>query len=486
MSLEPGQQNSLSTHALRGVLYTASPFVLQLFIGVLFYVFVPTDDMGRFEYALIFVMFLSVVADLGLSAALVQNRNVTEEHFHSAFWTSLFAGATLTIVVIATAPHLVSYIGSADHEKMVVVLRMMVLLLPFAAISGVFRAKMQRDLRFRPMAAAEVFSIVSYSIIAVSMLGSFGVMSAIVGAVVRELALFVGLWYGSSWTPAFCFRLPAVRELLRFSLNLTGSRCISYACNNLPGFVIFPLLGETALAYYRFAHRLTLMPLARISAVIMRVFFPTFASIQDDDALLRRGYLRTAQSIALLYWPFLTLLVFAPEAIELLKSIDGRDLGPASLPLQLLGVASLLKAVGAAVGSIFLAKGRASWLLYWSLFSLSVLFPALYFGVSNGIVGVATVVAGSSVLLLLISQHLTNKLIQLRFVDFIFALIRPTLVTVFVFVCMLALRLALSVDAVTACAIGILGWIVATVLGMRLFAWKICNNLWKTAWGVSP
>lgn len=481
MSVESGR--SLSTRALRGVLWTASPFALQLFIGVLFYAFIPTGEMGRFEYALIVVMVLALVADLGLGSALVQHRNPSEEHFDSAFWTNLAAGAALTAAVAAAAPLLARLSGTGNPEQFARVTRILVLLVPFAAVSGVFRGRLQKDLRFRQMAAAEAFSILVYTAAAILLLQRYGVMSAVISAVVRELALLAGLWRASSWTPRLRFRLSALGDLFRFGINLTGSRCLNYAGHNLAGFVIFPLLGETALGYYRFAHRLTLMPLVRISAVVMRVFFPTFSAIQEDDALLRRGYLRAVQSIALFFWPLLAVFVFAPEALELLRRVDGRDLGPAALPLQLLAAAALFKAAGSAVGSIFLAKGRSNWLLYWSIFSLAVLLPVLFACVSHGVAWATAAIAGTAFLFLVLSQHLTNKLIGLTFADFTCALARPAGVTALVLAVLVLVRNLVTADPLAACAAGALAWVAAALIGMRLLAWELCRDLWRTARG---
>ena len=62
---------SLATHATRGVFWTSIPFVLQMLMGVLFYTYLPIAEMGRFEWALTVVMFLALVSDLGLGAALI-------------------------------------------------------------------------------------------------------------------------------------------------------------------------------------------------------------------------------------------------------------------------------------------------------------------------------------------------------------------------------------------------------------------------------
>lgn len=473
-----------------------------MLMGVLFYGILKTHEMGRFEWALIVVMLLALVSDLGLGSALIQRREVGDSHFTSAFWTSFLFGLAITAVVVCTAPQTARVVGGPQPQEFARILSVLVLLVPFASVSGLFRARLQRDLQFRAMALAEGVSVVSYSLSALALLSlSFGIMSVVYSSVVREIALLLALCWAARWRPRFSFSRAALAEILPFALHLTGSRCVTYLNNNLSSFAILPGLGEEALGYFRFAHRLTLMPLARISTVIMRVFFPTFSAIQHDDALLRRSYLRTAQTISLFYWPALATafvfaadgltlmrelaadLVSAPDGVALTGELASRDMMPALTPMRILVGAAMLKAVGATVGSIFLAKGRANWALYWSLFSLAVLMPALLWSVSMGISAVAAVIAVSSLLFLILSQALTNRLIGLSFSAYLRCLGRPALVTVALFAVLWAARPALSGDALARCLQAAALALVATGLSLRLFAWGPCREVWRSLRG---
>ena len=122
--------------------------------------------------------------------------------------------------------------------------------------------------------------------------------------------------------------------------------------------------------------------------------FPSFSSIQDDDEQLRSGYLRSVQGLILAMGPVLAgIFVFAPEIAVLL------DKAPILPVLRFLAVATLLKVIGTMVGSMFIAKGKANWSFYWSLFSMAVLIPAMYFyGLPRGVEGVAQVIAAASLL----------------------------------------------------------------------------------------
>ena len=475
---------NLSTRVVRGVFWTGSPFLIQILISLLFYAWLPTDQMGNFEWALVIVMLLALVSSLGLGEALVQNRQASDRHFSTAFWTCLLLGVTIALTVTDALPMAVRYVAPDNAEQFSEILETLILLVPFAAVSGIFRARLQRDLRFREMAVAEVAGIVVYATVAVALLPSRGIMSPAISAVAREIALLLGLWISSAWLPRLVFNARDLREIIGFGLHFTGSRCVNYINSNMARFIIYPMLGSAANGYFNFAYRLTLLPLTRMSTVVTRVFFPTFASIQEDDALLRSGYLRTVQSIALVGWPLMCgLFVYAPEVISLVRQVKEMDMSPAQTPLRLLVLATLLKGVGTAVGSMFLAKGRANWSLYWSLFSFAVLVPALMWGVSKGIDGVAAVIAATALLFLAISQHLTNRLIQLQLFSYLAALVRPALVAAFVFGSLWLTKPLMPQEPLTVVFVAAVSVIASYALALRLFAAQLCRELWATVRG---
>jgi O-antigen/teichoic acid export membrane protein len=474
---------SLATRAVRGVFWTGSPFVLQIVTTILFFRWLPKGDMGHFEAALVLVMLLALAADLGLGSALVQFREAEPRHFDVAFWTCLSAGLGVTLLVWVGAPWLAGFVPGENPQRFVQVLQVLVWLVPFAAVSGIFRARLQRELEFRGMSLAEIGSVVAHTLLSVWLLWQgYSIMAPAISAVVREVVLLVGMAVAAGWRPGFSYDTKALRRIGLFGLNLTGSRGLNYVNSNLASLMIYPALGTEAMEYFRFAYRLTLMPLVRISTVITRVFFPTFSAMQQDDDMLRRAYQRAVQGVALALWPLLAgVAVMADEVVAL----AGQDMAPAAWPLRLLALATLIKAVGTAVGSVFLAKGRASWALWWSLFSIVVLLPSLLWAVGRGVVEVCAVIAATGAIFLWLSQALTNRLIALRMATYLRGLIRPGLITLVAGGGLWLLRPMLPANPWTSLLLAAGAGALLLLLGMRLFAWSACCALWRSARGRS-
>lgn len=501
------QTQALATRAARGLFWTASPFLIQLVIILVFYGALEPREMGRFEVALIVVMLAALISDLGMNAALVQYKPATDRHFSSAFWTSLGAGLSLTLVLAMAAPFVARLLTPEHAAPLAGVLAPLSLLIPFASVSGILRARLQRDLRFRPISLSEIFSVVVYSAVALALLprlpSSLQLRALIAASVAREAALLAALWVGAAWRPQLAFSASALRELLGFGLNFTGERILGFLNSRITLVVTGWFVGETGAGYYGFASRVTLIPLVRLSTVIHRVGLPTFSIMQDDDALLGRGFIRAIQGVALFLWPVLMgLLVFAPQVVHLVNE----EMAPALMALQLLVLATLLKAIGTIVSSIFLAKRRAHWSFRWALFSLALTVPSLLFAVRYGIDGVAAAVLVTTLVFFVLSQLLVHHLIRFRFRDYVGALLRPLLVTCAVLGALAGVKPLLLASPVTgllqgggfgmlsgldssrlwALAIlaqaGLAG-LVAYVAALRLFAWDLFLEYWRTLRG---
>ena len=143
---------SLATRAVRGFLWNGSASLVQLVTIVALYALLDVEKLGSFEWGLSLVMLLAIIGDLGLGAALVQLRHTTDEHFDTAFWTNVAWGVLLTALVAACAPALSTVLGGDDPELFVRVLRILSWLVPFASVSAVFRARLQRELNFSAVA----------------------------------------------------------------------------------------------------------------------------------------------------------------------------------------------------------------------------------------------------------------------------------------------------------------------------------------------
>src|SRR5690606_6227963 len=136
-------------------------------------------------------------------------------------------------------------------------------------------------------------------------------------------------------------------------------------------------------------------------------------SIQDDLEEVRRAYLGTTRSLAMITFPLLGWgAVVAPEFVGI---VYGDKWLPAVPILQWLAVAGALKSIGTLVGSVFKSRGRPQVELYWNIVWTIAVGGGVLVGVQWGVVGVAAAISILSVPGVLYTKWLACRYIEMPF-----------------------------------------------------------------------
>lgn len=410
-----------------GILWTGlSRFSTQLFRFVIIVILarlLTPEDFGIVGLAAIFLGFITTINELGLSAAIVQRKEIDELHLSTSFWASVIAGITLFIVVILASPFVADFFQEDIVQPILIVSAIGLIIGSFIVVH---QALLEKSLKFKKLAIAEVCAAVVSGIVSVSLaISGYGVWSLVFGGLVGGFISVIILWKIVAWRPELKFSFARFKELFGFGSHVMGSRILNYIDSNMDYLVVGKLLGASALGYYSFAYHLITFPLHKISQMVTRVTFPAFSTIQDDNETLRKGYLKVVRYISLITFPMLAgMFVVAPEFVVV---VYGAKWAPMILPLQILCLAGALKSVGTTVGSVLLSKGRADIQFKWNIFTAIVLPIAVIIGANYGIAGVAAAITVVTVLLFPIIQRITNKLIDLSMFSY-FKAIYPAII----------------------------------------------------------
>ena len=410
-----------------GILWTGiSRLSTQLFRFVIIVILarlLTPEDFGIVGLASIFLGFITTINELGLSAAIVQRKEIDELHLSTSFWASVIAGITLFIVVILASPFVADFFQEDIVQPILIVSAIGLIIGSFIVVH---QALLEKNLKFKKLAIAEVCAAVVSGIVSVSLaISGYGVWSLVFGGLFGGFISVIILWKIVAWRPSLRFSFARFKELFGFGSHVMGSRILNYIGSNMDYLVVGKLLGTSALGYYSFAYHLITFPLHKISMMVTRVTFPAFSTIQDDNETLRSGYLKVVQYISVITFPMLAgMIVVAPDFVVV---VYGAKWAPMILPLQILCLAGAIGSVGHTVGTILLSKGRADIQFKWNIFTAIVLPIAVILGANYGIAGVAAAITVMTVLLFPFIQMITNKLIDLSMFSY-FKAIYPAII----------------------------------------------------------
>ncbi len=328
---------------------------LQFGIGVFLARILPPADFGVVALALAVIGLAGAVSDLGLEAAVIQRRDLSERHLRTAFTASVLLGLVLSGTLVLLAP-----LSGALLRAPVLpdVLRALALLFVVGALGGTSRALLRRRLRFRALfwTGSASFLVGYAGVVTTLAFAGFGVWSLVWGSL-AQAALEAALVLGLVRPPVRPLLGRAeVRELLGFGAGVSLNNVVNYAARNGDNLVVGRWLGAAALGLYGRAYNLMTLPLTYLGAATHQVLFPAMSEIQHDRERLGRAYLTAVQLSALAAAPVMAgMAVAAPHMVAALY-------GPAwtgmVLPLQCLCAAGAFRAVYHVAGAVTYAAGR--------------------------------------------------------------------------------------------------------------------------------
>jgi len=343
----------------RGVVWTTGQALLNRVLSLLGFVvlarLLSPQEYGVVGLASVFSTLCAIVAQAGLSQALVQQPHVDKEDLDTVFWIGLGLGAGLAVALSAAAWPLADAFNEPELRPVLQVLSVTFL---FIAFSSTSQAVLQRRLAFRQIATANITANLVATVV--------GITFAVLGLGVWSLVVQTGLWLAivaimltaiSGYRPALYVSLPRFRPLFAFSRNYLGSSVMTFVNTRTDDFLIGSVLGSVALGIYGVAYRVLTVMMDVFGTSVRQVAFPVFAQVQTDIPRLRRAYHSAMRMCAVVVLPcYLFVAVAAPELVHV---IFGPKWAASAPVLRILCLYGALQAVTAFNGSLLQSVGRA-------------------------------------------------------------------------------------------------------------------------------
>jgi len=405
---------NLRQKAVKGVLWSAiQSWGTQAIAFIVFFVLarlLEPEAFGLVALAGVFLAFVQLFIDQGLSTAIVQRQDLEPEHLDSAFWTNLGISFLLTLVGIAVAGLVAELF---KEPQLTPILRWLSLSFLLSGFKGVQQALFQRQLAFKALAIRSLVAVVAGGVVGVVMAFSgFGVWSLVGKQLVNELVGVVVLWGASDWRPGFNVSVRHFQELFAFGINLLGIRILEFFNVRSDDFLIGYFLGPVALGYYTVAYKLLLIMLQLLTTVTVKVALPTFSRLQQEPERMRQGFYQVTQLTSLISFPiFLGMATLAPELVPILF---GKQWIPSIPVMQILAFVGILISVEHFTSTVIMAMGKPSWKLGLSCINSVINVIGFAIAVRWGIAAVAAAYVIRGYMLSPLSFFAVQKLIRLQ------------------------------------------------------------------------
>ncbi len=340
---------------------------------------ITKEDLGVAQIALTVFVILQSVTELGLGAALVREKAVSDDDLAALFWVSVAASVVLYLVVFALSIPLAAWYDQPILAPLIQVQALGVLCF---ALYVVPRTLLIRDLRMGRVTFAEnLAGGLSAVVMIVLALGGFGIWSLIVGEVASRLIEMVIHQVSHPYLPRFVWAPGRIRAMLSFGLLNTGTRFLSRFYTEVDYLIVGKLFTEAATGLYAFAFRTIDDIVKALVYMVNQVAYPTFARLQDQPDQLRSFLFGLARGTGLLIGVVLAFLFAFSEPV--LASLGYTQWMPAVPLVRLFAVIGLLRAVLPLLGTVITACGEARYMLFYTI-ALSIVLPVAF--VTGGLI----------------------------------------------------------------------------------------------------
>lgn len=373
------------------------------------------EDFGLLAVAMIFIGVADLVASVGMEPAVVQRKELTDQHLRVATTLSLISGSILTLIFWALAHPISLFFNEPRLEAIVPVLAVG---LGFSATFASSRGLLIRQMDFRRLFLIDLVAyLVGYAGVAIGMaLLGFGVWSLVIGTVVSLVIQSIAVAFVARPRWPLSLSSTEVKDLLGFGGEVSLNNTINYLGASVDYMVIGKFLDATVLGLYTRAYQLVSMPLNKIAGTIAMALFPSYAEVQHDRERLARVYLKTINATALVTFPILTGFAIAGELVVV--GLYGEKWGMAVPAFRILALAGFFKTIFHLAGPVAQATDNVRGEIRRQLVYLVILAVGCYFLVEYGIEYVAWVVVVSSFWLYLSMAQLAGRIVGCSWGEF--------------------------------------------------------------------
>jgi O-antigen/teichoic acid export membrane protein len=344
------------------------------------------DMFGLMGLALVVMRATDTFTRPGVSQALISRKQDFDEASSTAFTMLVIRGFLLALILAAVAPLVAGFYDSPQLTLILQVLSLVFILNAFANINTVAR---QRELDFKRLTyLAQVTNFCGTVITIAVAFWMRSVWALVIGQLVQAALNTLWSYYFIAGRPKFGFDKGIARELLTYGKFITGSSMVTYIAAELDSAVIGKVAGIEQLGYYALAGTISSLVTLNLARVAAGIMMPAYSKLQNDRPALRNAYLRVLSVTLYLVLPTTIGLIVAADS--LLYVVYGPKWVGAVLPLQVLSVFGIFRAVLSFNGYLFEGIGQPRVAFYLASWRLAVLAPLMVPLVkAYGIVGAA-------------------------------------------------------------------------------------------------
>lgn len=381
------------------------------------------ESFGLVAFAMVFIAFCQIFVDQGLADAIVQKESIDGPQLDTAFWICLAIGLTLTVTTVFLAPWIAK---GLDQPALTTVVQLLTSHFVIAGLAAVPNAILRRAHDFKGLAFIDFWSTLVASAVAVilAFLG-WGVFALVAQSLLKGLGNMIGQFSRAKWRPRARADSASAIPILRFGVNITGIRILSFVNRRYDDFLVGVVLGTVALGYYTIAYRVLLALTSLIAGTGQKVAFPFMSRAQAKSVYFESRFYEITQWSMIIALPIFLSLAFLAE--DVILGVFGTQWVQSAVLLSILSFHGLIVSATFVNGTAMLARGRPDYKLKLMIIGSAFNVVAFTVAVNLGLVALCITYAFKAYLFLPLELVYVRKIMALDLRKYLRPLRKPVL-----------------------------------------------------------
>lgn len=312
----------IKRRSVAGVLtLTSRTFVLQVisFVGTfLLTVLLAPQVFGVFFVVSAVVAFLNYFSDIGLAAALIQQKEKLAETDLKTTFTiqQVLVGVLVLLAFLFSAKVAQFYNLSVEGLWL---FRGLVFAFFLSSLKTIPSVLLERRLEFNRLVIPQIIEVFFFYAMAVFLAWKgLGVKSFTYAVVVRGVSGLMAIYLLEPWLPGFSFDKKVAKRLLSFGVPFQLNSLLALVKDDLLTVYLGKVLPFAQVGYIGWAKRWAEMPLRLIMDSVIKVSFPAYSRLQAYKDKLKKAINKAFFFLMLITFPMGVGLIYAIKPVVFL------------------------------------------------------------------------------------------------------------------------------------------------------------------------
>lgn len=342
------------------------------------------SDYGLIGMLAIFISMSNTFLNSGISAALIQKKDASQEDFSTGFFTNVIIGITLYTILYFAAPLIADYYR---QPLLIKITRIITISLLINSLCIVQNARLSINLDFKAKAYISLITqLLSGGLgIAMAYMG-FGVWALIYPNLIGGVVNLIILWYYNKWLPSLTFEGKSFKALFGFGSKHLLASLIYDIYTNFSTFIIGRFYKSADLGYFTRASQFAAVPNGTILGIIIKVNYPVLVKYQDNNAKLISVYSTLLRTPLFVLFPLLFGL--ASLSLPFTDVLLGTKWLPSAGMLSIMCFGELWTPLIMINTNLLYVKGRTDLVLKLELIKRPIAIGMILLAIPFGIYGI--------------------------------------------------------------------------------------------------